>query len=154
MKATEKIQQLLEDINNEGLSGVNGVYAHVHFKIDHGDVDVEPKGIVRMNLKDAMTVSNQMRNAPRVVVLDGEDPVICRCLHKRGGHLDIHVTCSSTEFPNDIETVMASAKVQLEKFAKDCGFTPGEHHYNILDAYVPWESARVVYLEKDQEGWI
>lgn len=152
-KATDKIQQLIEEINDNGLSGSEGVYSYVSFDIHHNDVDVDPPGPVKMNINQILWASNILKNDPRVVVLEGVDPVICKCLVKRAGVLDIHVTCSSLELQLDMAKVMAESRMFLDKFCRDVGFTPGMHYYNILDAWIPWESVRTVNLDRIEEGW-
>jgi hypothetical protein len=152
-KATDKIQELIEEINDTGLSGSEGIYKYVSFEVHHNDVDVNPTGPVKMNINQILWASNILKNDPRVVVLEGVDPVICKCLVKRAGVLDIHVTCSSLELQLDMARIMAESRMFLDKFCRDVGFTPGTHHYNILDAVIPWESVRTVNLERTEEGW-
>lgn len=154
IKATDKIQQLLEEVNDTGLSGSEGVYRYVSFEIHHNDVDVDPSGPVKMNINQVIWASNILKNEPRVAVLEGMGPVVCKCLVKRAGVLDIHVTCSSLELQLEMARVMAESRMFLDKFCKDTGFTPGTHYYNILDAWIPWESVRTVDLDRSEEGWI
>jgi hypothetical protein len=152
-KATDKIQQLIEEVNDCGLSGADGVYSYLTFSIHHNDIDIVPSGPVKMDLKEAMFITNTLKGFPRHVTVEGHDPVICRSLVQKGGTLDLHVSCSSVEIQLEMANVIAEGKVFLEKYSRDLGFTPGTHHYNVLDGWIPWESVRTVDLDLTEEGW-
>ena len=152
-KATEVLQRLEEELNEYGLSGLDGVYTTYYLPSHHNDIDLTPSRPVKMDVKQALWVSNLMKNA-RFCVLDGVSPVYSRTLLRRNGVIDIHVQCPSVDLVNELPDVIADSKVTLEKYARDLGFTPGMHYYNLIDAWVPWESVRVFNQEGNEEGWI
>ena len=152
-KATEVLQQLEEELNDYGLSSFDGIYTSFYLPIHNTDIDLTPSRPVQMDVKQALWVSNQMKNT-RFCVLDGVAPVYSRTLLKKGGTLDVHINCPSIDVHNELPDVIADTKVLLEKYARDLGFTPGLHHYNLIDAWIPWDYVRVFSPETNEEGWI
>ena len=152
-KATEVLSQLFEEVNDGGISSLEGIYTSLYFPIHQLDIDIEPEGIVKNNLKDAMFITNQLKNKVRICVINNDGPIVLTTAYaKRGRSLDVHVTCGSVDIVEQLPQVLATTKRSLSKYAIDCGFTPGIHYYNLVDAWIPWSSARTVELEGD--GWI
>jgi hypothetical protein len=152
-KATEVLQQLEEELNEYGLSSFDGIYTNYYFPIHHNDIDLVPTRPVKMDVKQALWVTNQMKNT-RVCVLEGVAPVQSRTFLKRNGMMDIHINCSSVNILEELPDIIAESKVILEKYSRDLGFTPGMHYYNLVDCWAPWESVRVLNSENNEEGWI
>jgi len=151
-KATEVLKQLFEDINDQGMSSLEGIYTSYYFPIHQADIDLEPQEIVRNNVKDAMFLTSQLKNNPRICFLtEVSYSVLSVTYAKRGQSLDLHVTCGSVDLVNELPEIIAANKKSLAKYSLDCGFTPGIHYYNLIDAWVPWESVKTMDLEKD--GW-
>jgi hypothetical protein len=152
-KATEVLQRLEEELNEYGLSGLDGIYTTYYLPIHHNDINLTPSRPVTTSVKEALWVSNQMRSA-RFCVLDGVGPVYSRTLLRRGGVIDIHIQCPSVNFVKELPDVIADSKLILDKYSRDLGFTPGMHYYNLIDTWIPWESVRVFNQENNEEGWI
>ena len=152
-KATEVLQQLKEELNDYGLSSFDGIYTSYYIPIHHNDIDIDPVRPVMMDVKQALWVTNQMRNT-RLCVIDGVSPVHSRTLLRRNGSIDLHVNCPSINVHSELPGVIADSKTILEKYSRDLGFTPGMHYYNLVDAWVPWELVRTLNPETNEEGWI
>ena len=151
-KATEVLSQLFEEVNDGGMSSMDGIYTSLYFPIHHLDIDIEPEGILKNYVKDSLFITNQLNNKARICVINNDGPIILTTAYaKREKSLDLHVTCSSIDIVEELPQVLASMKKSLGKYALDCGFTPGIHYYNLIDAWIPWSSARTVELEGD--GW-
>lgn len=153
-KATELLQQLRDDVNENGLSDAEGIYSSLSFSIHHNDIDVVCDSAVRMSPKDALWVSNQLIGFYRICTLDATPPVISFSLLRRGPTLDAHITCGTVDVVSELPEVIAQSSVKLGKYARDNGFTPGTHYYNLIDAWIPWECARTINLDRGEEGWI
>lgn len=154
-KATTRINELVEEINDNGLSVEDGISLPHSFLIHHNNIDVVPSRPTKMDLKETMRINNLLRGPVRVATMEGRAPVISRSLLKRGNRtLDIYVTCGTTTCPGELSEIMAENKVTLDKYCRDLGFTPGWHSYNILDAWIPWDSVRTIDLDRGDEGWI
>jgi len=151
-KATEVLNHLYDNISEQGMSSLEGIYTSYYFPIHNADVDLEPKGIARNNLKDAMFVTSQLKNNPRICVLSEIDHKTLSITYaKRGKSLDLHTTCGSVDLVNELPEIIACNKKSLEKYSSDCGFTPGLHYYNLIDLWVPWGSVKTLDIERD--GW-
>jgi hypothetical protein len=151
-KATEVINHLFDHLNEQGMSSLEGIYSSYYFPIHTVDIDFEPRGIVKNSVKDALFITNQLKNSSRICVLSDTGPtVISTSYAKRGKSLDLHVTCGSVELLEELPEIIATNKKSLEKYSRDCGFTPGIHYYNLIDLWIPWNAIRTLDIEKD--GW-
>jgi hypothetical protein len=153
-KATALLQQLQEEVNDTGLSDADGIYTSLSFSVHQNDIDLPSTGVVKMSPKDALWVSNQLRGFSRICTLEAPPPVVSLTLLRRGPTLDVYVTCETVDVISDLPNIISQTGVKLGRYATDNGFTPGTHYYNIVDAWVPWECARTVNLDRGEEGWI
>ena len=151
-KATEVLKQLFEELNDQGMSSFEGIYSPYYFPIHQVDVDIEPSGIVRNSVKDALFVTSELKKKTRICVLsDPTNLVLSVAYAIRNQSLDMHVTCASVDIVSELPEILATNKRSLEKYSRDCGFTPGIHYYNLIDAWVPWDSVKTMDIERD--GW-
>jgi len=150
-KATEVIQHMVDELNDSGLSSMDGIYASLYFPIHQQDIDVELTAPARMDVKEALSISKDLKDGARACFTQKKGEVISRAYTRRGSSLDVHITCGTVDMSVELSQIMAETRFHLNKYATDAGFTPGIHYYNILDAYLPWEVVRTV--DQVEEGW-